>query len=298
MDALTYAGLWALSDHFCINLDAHVRDSRYHVNEPVTPELLYDAYAKGFSISGYTAKPDVNNMMVTHVGAIDFDHTPDGAAQAVRETLIKLDIPTLMVESRRGHHLWAFVQGDKGHDVSARIVRRALTEAVRLTDPELLKGCEVFPKDSGAAFGVGALRLPLMKHPKDGKRYPAYDMDGKRLTKLIEVVEAIIYADYEDVFVLAEKAPLEYPRQLGDYRKPTYNASAGSAVSMLADLGVLDVTPGRSCRCPFHEDAHASLSVAKDDQRIWCKAPECVAHNGGRGVGTLALAKMVREVNR
>lgn len=289
MDPITYAGLWQFSDLFCAHTDAYVKNSKAHVNEPITPELLVDAYTNKWSVSGYTARL-VNGSMVTHVGAIDFDHTEELSTMTVRDSLTKLGIPSLLSQSRRGAHLWVVC-----HDVGpAAWMRHALEHAIRLTQVKV-EEVEVFPKASDKAFGVGALRMPLMTHPKTGDRYPVWTLDGARLTKITDVVEAAQYTEWSTLKALAVQAPVEYPRGLGVYRKVTDYGDQGSAVSMLADLGV-QARAGHGCRCPFHDDAHASLSVAEDDQRVWCKAPDCVAYNGGRGVGTLALAKIVREI--
>jgi hypothetical protein len=288
MDAVTAVGLWQVADLFCVNDAAYVKDSGVHINEPVTVELLIDAYTKGYSVSGYTADKDLN----TYVGAIDFDKADMADIKAVRETMTKTGIPTLLAHSRRGAHLWVHVGG--GKTLPAGVMNRALEQVIRLTNNSLLGKCEVFPKKSSSPYGVGALRLPLMTHPKTKVRYPCEDMDGNRLTKLIEVVSTIQYTPVHILKALAEQGPVEYPRGLGEYRKPTTIKNAGSAVDLLMGMGV-QATPGHNARCPFHEDRHASMSVAEDDQRVWCKSPECIAYNGGRGLGTLALARMVKK---
>jgi len=65
-------------------------------------------------------------------------------------------------------------------------------------------------------------------------------------------------------------------------------------VALLSSMGIPRVRVGGNVRCPFHDDRHASLSISQDDQRVWCKSPTCPAYNGGRGLGSLALAKMRR----
>ncbi len=289
MDPLTYVGLWQLADQFCAHYDAYVKDSRAHIDGEVTPELLERAYVEKWAVSGYTARLD-GDQMVTHVGAIDFDHADAHEILAVRETLTKLGIPHLVSMSRRGDHVWVTAHKEG----PAKEMRKALEHAIRLTDAAILPKCEVFPKESTAQWGVGALRLPLMTHPKTGVRYPVIDKDGNHLTKLLDVVLAVEYVEWDVLHKLAADAPVEYPRNLGEYRQRRNYTEVGSAVSLLDKMGVQAV-PGRSCRCPFHEDRKASLSVAADDERVWCKSPECVAYNGGRGVGTLALAKMVQR---
>lgn len=265
MDPLTYVGLWQLADQFCAHYNAYVKDSRAHINEEITPELLERAYIEKWAVSGYTARLD-GDKMVTHVGAIDFDHADPAQYKAVRDTLTKLGIPTLESMSNRGVHLWVTAR----EEGPASVMRKALEQAIRLTDANILTTCEVFPKNSTAQWGVGALRLPLMTHPKTHERFPCYDMEGNRLTKLIDVTLAVQYTDWSVLRQLSADAPVEYPRNLGEYRQRRDYGDVGSAVSLLDKKGVQAV-PGRSCRCPFHDDRHASLSVAQDDQRVWCK---------------------------
>jgi hypothetical protein len=300
MDAVTEVGLTVFTDLFCARTDAYVYDSRAHIGEPLTPNVLAQAIIDKHAVSGYTARLTDDGRCLTHVGAIDFDHTPDGTPDKVRSTMTALGLPSLLCHSRRGAHLWVVAGvGDGTHgseehgDIPASSMRKALTHAIRLTDAELLHGVEVFPKESASPWGVGALRLPLMTHPKTGMRYPCVDMDGNRLTKLVDIVQSMKFAEWSVIQKLANDAPVEYPRHLGEYRKQVDRRDVPKAVTLLAALGV-EAQPGRSCRCPFHDDKKASLSVADDEERIWCKAPECPAYNGGRGIGTLALARMIQ----
>lgn len=289
MDAVTEVGLTVFADLFCARTDAYVYDSRMHVGETLTPNVLAQAIIDKHAVSGYTALLTDDGQCVTHVGAIDFDHTPEEAVARVRDTLFKLGVPSLLSESRRGAHIWVAARTDG----PASSMRKALEHAIRLTDPGYLTGTEVFPKLSASPWGVGALRLPLMTHPKTGLRYPCY-VNGTRLSKLVDIVNAMEYVEWDVIRKLSADAPVEYPRQLGEYRRQVDRRDVPKAVTLLAALGV-EAQPGRSCRCPFHDDKKASLSVAADEERIWCKAPECPAYNGGRGVGTLALARMIQR---
>jgi hypothetical protein len=56
--------------------------------------------------------------------------------------------------------------------------------------------------------------------------------------------------------------------------------------------GVLNARPGHAVKCPAHEDARPSLSIARDDRRAFCKSPTCEIFNGGRGRGTYELFRM------
>jgi hypothetical protein len=56
----------------------------------------------------------------------------------------------------------------------------------------------------------------------------------------------------------------------------------GSVSDALIARGVLNAKPGRTVRCPAHDDRHASLSVLRDDRRAVCKSGGCLW--AGRGV--------------
>lgn len=278
---------------FAARTDAYVRDSRAHVNDEITRELVEVALTTlTFSMSGYLATTN-DGRMTSHVAAIDFDSGSRHDAEWVRQTLQGLDIPTLLVDSRRGAHLWLLTEV-----FPAATLRHALEHAVKLTSPDLIKGCEIFPKRSASPFGAGALRMPLMRHPKTGLRYSAWDLENRELTTPEDLLLAHTPAPRRAIERLTAMLPttVEYPRGLGAYRRRT-DATPGSVTSLLQSLGA-QPTPGRSCLCPFHDDQHRSLSVADDDQRVWCKTPECDAYNGGRGLGTLGLERLIARQGR
>lgn len=58
----------------------------------------------------------------------------------------------------------------------------------------------------------------------------------------------------------------------------------------------LDARPGRTVRCPCHEDRSPSLSVLPDDRRVYCHAPGCALNNAGRGRDAWDLAQMAGQV--
>jgi hypothetical protein len=310
-----YAVLDLYLGAFAARHDAFVKDSRAHIAQPLTPEVAYAATgAGGFSISGYMATfihPTdeygttwmSTRDCLTHVGAIDFD-MDDGfdKAKEVRAFLAaQHSIESLLVGSRRGAHLWVQTIGDGKHGsqsfgmVPASVMRRALHSALSLCGIDSPKA-EVFPKQSDSDWGVGALRMPLMRHPKTGVRYPAYDpFDDREITGLTALVNlmADLQTPYAALYGLAgpEPASVPYPHRTGLERP--FLAATGDAPlvsDLLAREFGLHITPGRSLRCPFHPDQHASLSVADDDLRVWCKAPECPIYNGDTGMGSIALA--------
>lgn len=70
-----------------------------------------------------------------------------------------------------------------------------------------------------------------------------------------------------------------------------FNAAV-TVTTVLARQYGLDAVPGRTVRCPAHEDRHPSLSIARDDQRVWCHAAGCPLNDGGRGADAWALASL------
>lgn len=307
MNAVAYAVLDLYAGNFAARHDGYVLDSRAHRNEPITPAVLDWAFTSGHSISGYLARVE-DGAVTTTVGAIDLDEGSMEDGARVRALLKEHSIPSLVVESRRGCHIWTFHHGDGTHGstpyqpVPAHVVRACLVNAAKLVDLDGPK-VEVFPRASVSPWGVGALRMPLMPHPKaGGHRFPAYDMDGAKVEKVVDLINAIadMTAPYQRVHALSgvDAAEVPYPSDLGDYRRqPRDLSDAPDVVELLARVGVL-AEGKRAVRCPWHDDSHASLSIAPDRERVWCKSPACPVHNGGRGMGSLALRAMIEKGDR
>lgn len=281
---------------FAARLDEYVRDSSQHVHEPLTPDVAFAALGVGgFSVSGYLAVPDDDGRMTTHVGAIDFD-TEDGLvkARSVRSWLSSHGVEGLLEESRRGAHLWVFTTVM----MYASTVRNALRAAAILADCDM-RHTEVFPKLSASDWGVGALRMPLMRHPKSGVRYPVYAPSGASLKRVQDVISTAVDCEVPPEAIRALAGPLNgveqpwpqnaYPRASGAVLGPVPGVT-----EVLAGYGIT-VRPGKANLCPFHDDRQASLSVARDDERAWCKAPTCPLNNDGRGLGSFTLAKALAE---
>jgi hypothetical protein len=308
--------LWITT--FAATKAAFVVDSNRTITEyQLTPEMCAQAEATGHSISGFMAAPWEDHGMHTTVGAIDVD-TTIGDARSVRDFLEASGVRTLMVRSRRGAHLWVWTVGDGKHQtekympVPASRLRKGLQTAVDLAVPSVTctecppdrpahvtrAHIDVFPKRSASPMGAGALRMPLFKHPKTKRVYPVLAPDGTEVIDRLAAYNLTLPLDtpYEALYALGgmRTPPKPYPTALGRLRLRTATPEGPGVVAILASMGVDRVVPGRNVRCPFHDDRHASLSIAKDDQRVWCKAPACPAYNGGRGLGSLALAKMRR----
>ena len=66
----------------------------------------------------------------------------------------------------------------------------------------------------------------------------------------------------------------------------------GSVSLALRDVFGMDATPGKSARCPMHDDRAASLSVLRDDLRAICHAP---CEWGAPGVTASDIRKLSKE---
>ena len=310
------AVLWDLwIAQYAATRESFVVDSRHTItDQPLTVEVCARAAEQGHAISGYLAAKWEDGDWRTTMGAIDVDTTIEDAHQ-IRTTLTRLGVRTLMALSRRGAHLWCWTAGDGTHDsqpympVLAAKMRKALQMGVDMSikDEEARKHIEVFPKVAGrSVHSVGALRMPLFRHPKSGIVYPVVDEGGHEILDRVEAYRATIALDtpYKALYALAPvrgsqdtswRSDRSYEGR-GDrqFVAPSRAPEGPGVRSILAQLGVPRAESARYFKCPFHEDQHASMSVAPDDQRVFCHAPACPIHNGGRGTGSLALAKLVR----
>jgi hypothetical protein len=281
---------------FAGRVDLYVENGAEVKREPLTPEVLRHAIAHRYAISAYLGQADGR----THVGAIDFD-TANGLEQArqVQHLLDAHDIPSLVVGSRRGAHLWVSLF-DYSDTTS---MHRCLKAAVALSagqpaadDPKV----EVFPK-RGESLAVGALRLPGMPHQRDQQVYPVYvGAESHPAPTFDQLVDLQQLAMAAAISRLAGRLapPREYPKALGDFYGYSHAASrlgdAPKASAVLAEGWGLQVRPGGNTFCPFHDDKRRSLTVFKDDQRVFCGAPACALNNAGHGVGSIQLRGMIR----
>jgi hypothetical protein len=271
--------------------DLYVQNAALVVREPLTDTVLSHAVEHRYAVSAYTAREDGR----THVGAIDFDTESGlGDARKVAARLWEEGMPSILCHSRRGAHLWV---GTWDY-VPAATMRRALEGGLALAgvapDPKV----EVFPKPGGG-LAAGALRLPRLPHQTTQQVYPVESLDDDGwsvLPELIDVLEAHLPTRTSVVESLARRAPngRTYPKGLGGfygYRPPRDPNGVPKATDVLASWGV-EARAGATVRCPSHEDRRRSLTVFKDDLRVFCGSPACKLHGGGHGVGSIALSQM------
>lgn len=273
--------------------DLYVENGKGVVRAPLTPDVVRNAVRHHFPVSAYLGATDGR----THVGAIDFD-TTDGWVQALdcQHFLDDHAVPSLVSGSRRGAHLWV----TSWDWLTTGVMHRALRATVALAldaetaaDPKV----EVFPK-AGSDLAVGALRLPGLPHQKDQQVYPIRFLDTAFNDPTIDdVLMNHVLTTPEALTRLAGRGPRTtsaYPKDLGGfygYREKRDFGPEPSASEVLQGWG-LHVRPGGTARCPKHDDKHGSLTVFRDDRRVYCGAPHCPLNNGGHGVGSVLLARM------
>jgi hypothetical protein len=278
---------------FAARTDLYVQNGAAVVREELNADVVRDAVAHHYAISAYCGAKDAR----THVGAIDFD-TTNGLTQgrAIQQFLDDAAVPSSLWESRRGAHLWVTCWDWVECGVMARMLRAAVSLTLGdevAADPKV----EVFPKP-GSDLAVGALRLPGLPHHKDQQVYPLVRTNGVGGVAMDptfqQVIDAVILTTPEAVRRLAGKAPRKaasYPKALGAYAAKRDHGDAPSATDVLRSWGI-ECQPGGTARCPKHDDKRRSLTVFKDDRRVYCGAPHCALNNGGHGVGSILLSRM------
>lgn len=250
-------------------------------HEYLTPEKVAHAFNGGPAVSGFPIAADG----LTHIAAIDFD-SDDGMelGQRLRAAMSRYGVTAYLEASRRGCHLWVLLD----RRISAKAVRRALRgflqDAMIDEDPKIeLRPAFDEPKLSGT------LRFPTMPHPKTGVRYPMLGSDDQplpgKLSALLLAMDWSPAAAFEDRSMRYVPPASQLP---ADYLPPKMLREDGpveSVTALLFELFGLHSAPGRSVRCPFHDDRAPSLSISRDDERAWCKSPACWCHNDGNGRG-------------
>jgi hypothetical protein len=267
------------------------------IREPLTPAVVVDAWQARRPLSFYLLGPD----SCGHVAAVDFDGD-DGLDLAIRlgEAMAADGAPAYVEPSRRGAHLWAILDDRLPAIVLRRALRAFLQAAGIPDDPkvELRPGSD---RLSGPDALGHCLRGPLQPHPETGKRALLLDPRarqpiGRSVAETCLAVEQVP----GDVFLNAAERyrPPEAPRESTRARSGPVAAFLDrvTVTAVLARDYGLQALPGRTVKCPRHEDRRPSLSIARDDRRAWCHAPACELSGDGRGLDAFELARLARRV--
>jgi hypothetical protein len=254
-------------------------------SRPLTVADVTVGLAGGQSVSIYSVGPDGRAQTAT----IDFDAS-DGLklARLVAMAMIEAGVVAYIEPSRGGRaHLVLTIDDRLQAAVLRRFMRWALAGAgIDPSNPKI----ELFPASDGAPEPgrVGrCIRGPMMPNPKNGISYPL--LDPRTMEPLgrtfDEILAAIAQARASLIVELAGPEPEAKP-SVARNTPPKIAAfnEAYPVSSVLEELwGVENAEPGRSIRCPAHDDVHPSLAIFDDDRRVLCYAPECVLNNDGRG---------------
>lgn len=296
---------------FAGRTDAYVRWTGTHyvtIREPLTADVVLTALRDRRPVGGYFLRPDSRS----HVAALDFDR-PDGWEIACRigTWLWAEDIPVYVERSRAGRaHLWIVASVDATNapaSLPGVVLRFALRAALAASgfdgSPviELRPGSDRLSRPDGLGH---SLRLPTMPHKATGERHPLCDPRtrmpiGATLGEMLVALERVPGVRLAD---LAER--YRPPGLTAPVRRPFVSSGRGPIARFNASIGVSEVLrrefsieragPGRTVHCPSHDDRTPSLSIARDDSRVWCHSPGCDLEAGGRGqdaYGLWALAK-------
>jgi hypothetical protein len=298
---------------FAGRADAYVRwtGTQYiSVREPVTPELVVSALRDRRPIGGYFLTADNRSRLA----ALDLDR-PDGwdLARRVGAWLWTHVGPVYVERSRAGRaHLWIVLASDSTTEVGSLpglVLRFALRAALAAVGLEGSPAIELRPGADrlGRPDGLGhALRLPTMPHKSTGERHPLCDpRTGEPIGRTIgDMLAALGRAPASRIVDVAERyrPPAS---SVGETTRGSFpSRRTGSIDRFNAHVGVCEVlrrefsaeraVPGRTIRCPGHDDRTPSLSIARDDSRVWCRSPGCALEAGGRGQDAYGLWALAR----
>lgn len=210
----------------------------------------------------------------------------DGALEwyglcALHAHLADQNLPSYLETSRRGGHLWLFLEPLPGTE-ARRFGKHLLAE-------HNLTGLELFPKQDQLRTGPGSLvRLPLGVHRKSGRRYPFVSSGGRPLAPTVRE-QLLILANAERISYSAvisllrpeqDSAPSPTLYDAAPLNDEMPSARIKNAITVFEFVGrYVELDQEGRGLCPFHDDQRASFSVSRDGN-YW----HCFAGCGGGSV--------------
>jgi hypothetical protein len=185
----------------------------------------------------------VDAIGLSRWACLDLDDTQRGSR--LTQIAERLEDPrqALLEVSRRGFHLWLFVEHAPWHMVRRWAALRAREAG--------LADIEVFPKGEG----LNGVRAPLTRHPKDGTIYPLIDLDTDELAS-------------EPLALIASRRAIPIPQEVADIPecaaspRPSFTAHRDLVAEVERYTRLRYYRPERAVgRCPFHDDTHPSFGV-------------------------------------
>ena len=274
-----------LAQRFVQRWDVYARqldDGRYIcVHEPLNVGHLHAHLRGEITLGTYVLDQQSRARFLV------LDADDDAQWERLRELAGELadkDIPAYLESSRRGGHLWLFLE-KKVSGKDARAFARGILATHRI------EGVELFPKQDQLAYGPGSLaRMPFGVHRVSGRRYGFLRADGSPLASTVREQisalrspETIPEATFESYRSSAPSKPRP-PR-----RAPVAESTGTVSEHIKASVTVLEfvsqyvdlkpTTSGALGLCPFHDDQHPSFGV-NDEGNYW----HCFAGCGGGSV--------------
>lgn len=210
---------------------------------------------------------------------LDADNSPDWRRlQGLGQVLSQMDCPSYLEDSRRGGHLWLFLEETlPGEEI--RRFGQGLLAHFGIMDVEL------FPKQDRLSSGPGSLiRLPFGVHRKSDRRYGFYTPDGQPLAPTLRgqiralatpgTVPENVFSRFKDLELnTAPKNRFQQQRSRERGSEIAPDAPLSSRIKAAISvrqflLQYVELSPAGRGLCPFHDDTQASFSV-NDDEAYW-----------------------------
>jgi hypothetical protein len=255
---------------------SQLEDGRYvAIKEPLTERHLALHIKGHITLGTYMLAPD----STTRLMVLDADEE-NGLVDLANLSydLETENIPTYLETSRRGGHLWFFLEkpheGEQVRAFGKGIMRR-----------HKVKDIELYPKQDRLFTGPGSLvRLPFGIHKKSGQRYPFIHRDGSWLAPTVRE-QIQLLSDHksvpEDVFGAYATYGMEIkeksvPKPSGVIFDSSEIERVKKAVPLVefieAFVDLRPVASGAVGKCPFHDDQHPSFGVNKEGNYWQCFA--------------------------
>jgi len=247
------------------------------VRRPLTPRFLWQHLRGEVTLGVYSLDEENRARWL----AFDADEDEEWAVLVRLSTgLEERGIPSYLERSRRGGHLWLFLE----ECLPGRVVRAFGKELLSWEEARM----EMFPKGGENKGGPGSLiRLPLGIHLRSGRRYPFVNQRGESLGRSVrEQVKALLEVRRVSSALVAEVLAEALSKRQRLASAPGRRSPEGQGTGLIGQLKQVDLyefvrtyvelAPNGKGHCPFHDDDHMSFSVNREGN-YW----NCFAGCGG-----------------
>ena len=245
------------------------------IKQPLTIEQVERHLRGNITIGAYAL--DSQNLAKWICFDADEEHEWEGL-HTIAHQFAELSLPTYLEPSRRGGHLWMFIDPLSGKD--------ARRFAKHLLSVYQLDGMEIYPKQDELRTGPGSLvRLPLGFHRKaiPAHRFTFKTIMGDDLAPTVREQLALL-ADpicIPTEFIQETIATIPEPKRVSPTRllKPGDVISGEPSERIKAAISVrdfvrqyIDLDGHNRGLCPFHDDHRQSFSVDEERNYYQCFA--------------------------